>query len=208
MQLISKFREGLNIWRSQIATSKRKNIEYQLNMKPKQLSLVTIPDEIIMNQIYQIRNKKVMIDRDLAKLYGVSTKRLKETVRRNEERFPDDFMFEMSMEEFMTWKKSAGLSEADKTGLRYLPFCFTEQGVTMLSCVLRSKQAIEVNIKVIRIFTRLREFILSNKEVLLKLEQIEKSVAGHSEEIHLIFSALKKLIQQPSEKRKAIGYKS
>lgn len=85
---------------------------------------------------------------------------------------------------------------------------FSEQGVTMLSCVLRSKQAIEVNIKVIRIFTRLREFILSNKEVLLKLEQIEKSVAGHSEEIHLIFSALKKLIQQPSEKRKAIGYKS
>ncbi len=177
-------------------------------MKQKQIALVTIPDEIIMNQIYQIRNKKVMIDRDLAKLYGVSTKRLKETVRRNEERFPDDFMFEMSMEEFLIWKQSARLSEADKTGLRYLPFCFTEQGVTMLSCVLRSKQAIEVNIKVIRIFTRLREFILSNKEVLLKLEQIEKSVAGHSEEIHLIFSALKKLIQQPSEKRKAIGYKS
>ena len=94
-------------------------------MKPKQIALVTIPDEIIMNQIYQIRNKKVMIDRDLAKLYGVSTKRLKETVRRNEERFPDDFMFEMTMEEFLTWKKGAGLTEADKTGLRYLPFCFT-----------------------------------------------------------------------------------
>ena len=73
-------------------------------MKPKDIDLVTIPDEIIMNQIYQIRNKKVMIDRDLAKLYGVSTKRLKETVRRNEARFPDDFMFEMSMEEFKTWK--------------------------------------------------------------------------------------------------------
>ena len=84
----------------------------------------------------------------------------------------------------------------------------TEQGVTMLSCVLKSKQAIDVNIKVIRIFTQLREFILTNKDVLFKLEQIEKAVAGHSDEIQLIFSALKKLIQQPVQNRKSIGYKS
>ena len=176
-------------------------------MKPKQVALITIPDVVIMNQIYQIRNKKVMIDRDLAKLYGVSTKRLKETVRRNEARFPDDFMFEMNPDEFSIWKESAGLHAADKIGLRYLPFCFTEQGVTMLSCVLRSKQAIEVNIQVIRIFTRLREFMLTNKDVLLKLEQIEKSVAGHGDEIQMILSVLKKLIQQPPASRKPVGYK-
>lgn len=98
--------------------------------------LTTMPEEVIMNRIYCIRGEKVMIDRDLADLYGVETKRLKEAVRRNLNRFPEDFMFEMTKDEFELWRNENELQHQDKRGLRHPPFCFTEQGVTMLSCVL------------------------------------------------------------------------
>ncbi len=172
-------------------------------------SKILIPDEVIINQIYLIKGQKVMIDRDLAKLYGVETKRLKEVVRRNLDRFPDDFMFQMSQQEFEIWRKEISLNQEDIMGLRHIPFCFTEQGVTMLSCILRSKQAIQVNIRVIRIFTKLREIILTHKDILLKLEQIEKVVTGHNDEIQIIFDALKKLMnhQQQKQVRTQVGYK-
>jgi len=111
---------------------------------------VAIPEEVVMSRIYEIRGKKVMIDRDLAELYGVGTKRLKEAVRRNKSRFPQDFLFEMTKDEFEDWRTQFAISKSDQKGLRYAPFCFTEQGVTMLACVLNSQRAIAVNIRVIR----------------------------------------------------------
>ena len=135
---------------------------------------ITIPDEIITSKIYFIRGQKVMIDRDLAKLYNVETKQLKRQVRRNIERFPEDFMFEMNKEEFQDWRSQFGTSNpSDKMGLRYSPMVFTEQGVAMLSSVLNSKRAIEVNIKIIRIFTKLREMLTDNLSLKLDIEEIK-----------------------------------
>ena len=130
-----------------------------------------------MNKIYNIRGQKVMIDRDLADLYGVETKRLKEAVRRNIDRFPLDFMFEMTKKEFENWRSQiASSNSVDKMGLRYSPFCFTEQGVSMLSGVLNTPTAIEVHIRIIRVFSKMKELLLAHKDILLKLEQIEKNM--------------------------------
>jgi phage regulator Rha-like protein len=176
---------------------------------------IAIPEEVIINKIYLIRGQKVMLDRDLAELYGVETKVLKQAVRRNIARFPEDFMFEMSSEEFTQWRAENAATKADVMGLRYAPFCFTEQGVTMLSCVLNSERAIEVNILIIRIFTKLREMLLTHKDILLKLEQLEKKILKqddhlkkHQEEIQLIFDALKQLLNPPNPPRKRIGFKT
>jgi hypothetical protein len=149
-----------------------------------------------------------MLDRDLAELYGVKTKVLKQAVKRNIGRFPDDFMFEITAEEFNIWRSQIVTSKSDRMGLRYAPFCFTEQGVAMLSSVLNSDRAIEVNIRIIRIFTRLREMLLTHKDILLKLELLEKQVIQNSDEIQLIFNALKQLLNPPQESRKQIGFKS
>lgn len=166
-----------------------------------------IGDENLDSKIYLIRGQKVMIDRDLAELYGVETKQLKRQVNRNIERFPNDFMFELSKEEFENWRRQFGTSNSEKMGLRYAPFCFTEQGVAMLSSVLTSKRAIEVNIQIIRVFTKMREIISTNKEILVKLDQLEKNVGANSEDIEKIFSVLRKLINPDPEPRKQIGYK-
>ncbi len=108
-------------------------------------SSLLIPEERIMDKIYLIRDQKIMLDRDLALLYGVGTKVLKQAVKRNIQRFPEDFMFEMTKEELENWRSQFVTSNSERMGLRYAPFCFTEQGVTMLSCVLNSKRAINVN---------------------------------------------------------------
>jgi len=168
---------------------------------------IRIPDEIITNKIYLIRNEKVMIDRDLAELYGVETKRLKEAVRRNKNRFPEDFMFEMSKEEFQNWRTQFATSKGDKKGLRYAPFCFTEQGVTMLSCVLNSKKAIEVNIRIIRIFSKMRKILTDNLSVKLEIEEIKKRLSHHSKNIELVFNYLDELIEKKEKPRTRIGYK-
>ena len=165
------------------------------------------PDEIIFSKIYVIREQKVMIDRDLAVLYGIETKRLKEAVRRNKERFPEDFMFEMSKEELATWRAGIQISHEDKQGLRYSPFCFTEQGVTMLSCVLNSPTAIQVNIRIMRVYARLREMVLTHKDILLKLEQLENKVSQNSSDIEMVFSALKQLLNPEQPQRQRIGFK-
>src|SRR5258706_14666290 len=123
---------------------------------------VMIPDEMVINKIYLIRGKKVMLDRDLDGLYAVETKRLKEAVRRNRDRFPGDFMFEMTPEELENWRSQIATSNFDKMGLRYPPFCFTEQGIAMLSSVLNSETAIRVNIQIIRILTRMRAMIMTH----------------------------------------------
>ena len=137
-------------------------------MSKKELETL-VAEQKILNRIYVVRNEKIMLDRDLAELYGIETKVLKQAVKRNGERFPKDFMFEMTANEFKKWRETARLSAADKQGLRYAPFCFTEQGVTMLSCILNSKTAIEVNLRVIRVFVKMREYALTHKEILLQL---------------------------------------
>lgn len=168
---------------------------------------IQVPDEVIVSKIYEVRGQKIMLDRDLAELFGVETRVLKQAVRRNIKRFPEDFMFEMTKEEFLDWRSQFVMSNSDKKGLRYAPFCFTEQGVTMLSCVLNSDRAITMNIQIIRIFTRLREMLLTHKDLLLKMEEIEKKVAGQDEKIKLIFDYLKKFIREQSTPRKQIGFK-
>ncbi len=168
---------------------------------------ISIPDEIITNKIYIIREQKVMLDRDLAELYDVETKRLKEAVRRNKERFPEDFMFEMTKEEFQNWRTQFATSKEDKKGLRYAPFCFTEQGVTMLSCILNSKRAIEVNIRIIRVFTKMREMLTDNLNLKLEIEEIKKRLTSHSKNIELVFNYLDELIEKKDKPRTKIGYK-
>jgi hypothetical protein len=166
---------------------------------------IAISDEIIINKIYLIRGHKVMLDSDLAELYGTETKRLNEQVNRNAERFPKDFMFRLTKEELENLKSQFATSSWG--GRRVLPNVFTEHGVLMLSSVLNSTRAIQVNIHIMRIYSKLREMLLTHKDILLKLEQIEKKITGHDEEIQMIFSALKELIEPPQEARKPIGFK-
>jgi hypothetical protein len=168
---------------------------------------VTIPDEVVMSKIYVIRDQKVMLDRDLAELYGVETRVLKQAVRRNITRFPEDFMFEMDKEELESWRSQNVTSKADRQGLRYLPFCFTEQGVTMLSCILNSERAIHVNIQIIRIYTRIREMLLAHKDVFLRVEQVEKQLLKQDQKIELLFTYLSKFIEKEEKPRTEIGFK-
>jgi len=150
---------------------------------------ILIPDEIITNKIYLIRNQKVLLDNHLAELYQVETRVLKQAVRRNIKRFPKDFMFEFSKDEFQNWRSQFVTSNSsDKMGLRYTPMVFTEQGVAMLSSILKSDRAISVNIKIIRIFTKLRQLLSDTKNVQLEIENIKKKVTNHDKNIELIFS--------------------
>ena len=163
-------------------------------------------DEKIINKIYLIRGKKVMLDFDLAELYLVETKQLKRQVKRNPERFPGDFMFQLTTKEFENLRSQIGASSWG--GTRYLPMVFTEQGVAMLSSVLNSPTAIEVNIQIIRIFTKMKEMLLTNKDILLKLQKIETKLLAHDDDIKLIFDYLKKLLDPiPAAPRKRIGFK-
>ena len=177
-------------------------------MKREKKKSIVLADEVIMNKIYMVSGQKVMLDRDLAALYGVETKVLKQAVRRNANRFPDDFMFEMSKRELEDWRSQFVTSNnSSMMGLRYAPFCFTEQGVTMLSCILNSERAIMINIQIIRIFTRLREMITAHKDILIKLELLEKKVTSHDENIQMIFQALKQLLNPPATPRRRIGFR-
>lgn len=144
-----------------------------------------------------------MIDKDLASLYGVSTGNFNKAVKRNIKRFPDDFMFQLNQNEFNLIFQNGTSSWG---GTRKLPLAFTEQGVAMLSSVLNSDRAIEVNIRIIRIFTKMREMLLTHKDILLKLEKLEKQVTIHSEEIRNIFIALRKLLNTEPPPRRKIGY--
>ena len=168
----------------------------------------------IASRIYLLRGKKVMMDRDLAELYGVETRVLNQAVKRNKDRFPEDFMFQLTKTEFENWISQFVISNSEKMGLRKLPFVFTEQGVAMLSSVLSSKTAIEVNIQIIRVFTKMREFLFTHNEILLRLEKLEKEtltqgkkMTEHEVEIQAIFEALKQLLQTPEQPRQKIGYK-
>ncbi len=168
----------------------------------------TLPISIeqIEKAILLIRGQKVILDRDLAGLYGVKTKALKQAVRRNAKRFPQDFMFELTKEEFENWRSQFVTSNRDKMGLRYRPMAFTEQGVAMLSSVLNSERAIEVNIAIMRVFVRLREMMATHKELAFKLIELEERLEGHDEQIQNIFEAIRQLMEPPEPPRKKIGF--
>jgi len=168
---------------------------------------VAVPEEIIMNKIYLIREQKVMLDRDLAELYGVLTGNLNKAVKRNIKRFPEDFMFQLTKEEFDNLIFQFGTSSWG--GTRNLPYAFTEQGVAMLSGILNSDRAINVNIQIMRIFTRIRQLLTDNLSVKLEIEKIKKKLENQDKNIELVFSYLDELIekQENPQPRKQIGYK-
>ncbi len=175
-------------------------------MAKKTTNELLLPDEVLINKIYLIRNQKVMLDRDLAELYGVETRILNQAVKRNIERFPTDFMFQLSEQELENWKSQFVISNSLKMGLRKSPLAFTEHGVLMLSNVLNSKRAIQVSIQIVRIYTKLREMLLTHKDILLKLEEMEKKIGKQDNKIKLVFDYLNQFIKQQEKPRKLIGF--
>ena len=175
-------------------------------MAKKELQTL-VAEQKILNRIFVVRGQKVMLDEDLAEMYRVETKRLNEQVKRNLKRFPKDFMFPLSQKEFENLKSHFATSSWG--GRRKLPNAFTEQGVAMLSSVLNSDTAIEVNIRIIRVFTKLREYTLTHKEILLQLSKLDKEVKGNSRDIENIFAVLKELIEKEAKPipRNKIGFK-
>jgi hypothetical protein len=175
-------------------------------MAKKNTSLI-LPDEIITSKIYIIRDKKVLLDHDLAKLYNVETKVFKQAVRRNIKRFPNDFMFELTNHEFSILRSQIVTSSWG--GSRYVPMAFTEQGVAMLSSILNTDQAIMVNIQIMRVFSKIREILTDNLSVRLEIEEIKKQLVNHDKNIELVFSYLDELIEKHEnpKPRKPIGFK-
>jgi len=166
-----------------------------------------IPDDVVINKIYFIRNQKVMLDRDLAELYSVETKRLNEQVKRNLSRFPEDFMFQLSEIEFQNLKSQFATSSWG--GIRKLPYVFSEHGVLMLSSVLNSEKAIQTNIQIMRIFTKIRQMLAETTELRLDVETIKKKIENQGKNIELVFQYLDELIEKKETKteREKIGYK-
>ena len=165
------------------------------------------PNETVLDKIYVIRNQKVLLDRDLAQLYGIETKRLNEAVKRNLPRFPDDFMFQLNDVEFETLKSQFATSSWG--GNRKRPFAFTEHGILMLSSVIHSELAISVNIQIMRLFTQMRQRIMEHSEVQEKIHLLEQKVENHDKNIALVFSYFDELNEvKPAENRKPIGYKN
>jgi hypothetical protein len=160
--------------------------------------------EMIERRILLLRGKKVMLDRDLAFLYGVETKALNQAVKRNCKRFPQDFMFQLTKSEFEDWKSQFVTSNSERRGLRKTPFAFTEQGVAMLSSVLKSDKAIEVNIQIMRTFTKLRELMLTHKDLHQRIDALEKK---YDKKFRNIFEVIKQLIElPPPEPKLPIGF--
>jgi hypothetical protein len=168
-----------------------------------------IPDQVIVNKIYFMRGQKVMLDRDLAELYRVETKVLNQAVKRNADRFPGDFMFQLAKKEWESLRSQFVTLETGRGKYpKFLPYAFTEQGVAMLSAVLNSETAIQVSIQIIRVFTRMREVLFAHKDILLQLEKVEKKLTGHDEDIQLIFQYLKQLLTPPEQPpRQKIGFR-
>jgi hypothetical protein len=163
-----------------------------------------IPKELIERKIFFVRGQKVILDFHLASLYGISTKRLKEQVRRNLRRFPPDFMFELNQEEFNALRSHFATSKSGRGGTRYRSYAFTEQGVAMLSSILSTNRAIDVNISIMRAFVKLRDMIATNKELARKLEDIEKK---YDSQFKIVFEAIRKLMQPPEKPKRQIGFR-
>jgi len=166
---------------------------------PKKTQQSLIPIERIASSIYLIRGEKVMLDSHLADLYGVPTSRLNEQVKRNIERFPSEFAFQISQEEFDSLMSQIAISKTGRGGRRKLPWVFTEHGVAMLSSILRSKKAVQVNISIIKTFVRMREMLATHKDLARKVEKHDKEIAN-------LYDHLQKLLTPPKSSKKQIGY--
>jgi ORF6N domain-containing protein len=161
----------------------------------------------IARLILSFRGHKVMLDSDLARLYGVTTANLNKAVKRNLNRFPEDFVFQLTVQEAGVLRFQYGISKtAGRGGRRYLPYVFTEQGVAMLASVLRSSRAVQVNIEIMRAFVQLRRFLSANRELAQKLAQLERKIGAHDEQIQAIFDAIRQLMAPPEPKTRKIGF--
>jgi hypothetical protein len=164
-----------------------------------------LTDDALVARIHFVRGQKVMLDRDLAQLYNVQTRDLNKAAKRNIRRFPPDFMFRLKTSETKNLMFQIGTSSWG--GTRKLPYAFTEQGIAMLSSVLRSERAIQVNIHIVRVFTRLRQFLLNNKDILRKLDQLENRLGKHDEQIQAIFQYMKDMFNPPDKPMRKIGFR-
>ena len=165
-----------------------------------------IPRERIVHAIFVVRGQKVMLSSDLADLYGVSVGALTQAMKRNAERFPKDFVYQLTPEEFAHLKSQIVISKPGRGGRRHSPYAFTEQGVAMLSSVLRSERAAKVNIAIMRAFVRLREALETNRELARKFSELEKRVGQHDEEIGAIIEAIRQLMAPPEKAKREIGF--
>ena len=170
-----------------------------------------IPQEMIEKRIFVTRGHKVMVDKDLAELYGVETKVLVQSIKRNIERFPDDFMFQLTWKEveslrsqFVTLKSPNGIASKRGKHVKYRPYVFTEQGVSMLSSVLHSKRAIQVNIAIVRAFVKLRQFAVSHAELAKKIKALEKK---YDAQFKVVFEAIRQLMTPPDKPKRKIGFR-
>ncbi len=166
---------------------------------------VVHPIAVIERRIHLLRGQKIMLDRDLAELYGVTTGNLNLAVRRNANRFPEDFMFKLKSTEVKSLLLQIAIAKG-RGGRRTLPYAFTEQGVAMLSSVLKTERAAQVNVLIMRAFVRMREMLVSHKDLLRKLEKLEEKYDAHEEDIKAIFDTLRKLIQPPPGPTRRIGF--
>ena len=175
----------------------------------KKQTLTIISDDMVVNKIYEIRGQKVMLDSDLAELYGVETKRLNEQIKRNSDRFPEDFMFQLTENEWESLRSQFATSKIGRGGRTYLPSVFTEHGVLMLSSVLNSDKAIQTNISIMRIFTKVRQMLLYTNQIRLDIAQMQKKLENHDKNIELVFSYLDELSDKEEniKPRTKIGYK-
>lgn len=164
------------------------------------------------NKIYLLREQKVMLDYDLAKLYGVATRVLIQAVTRNIDRFPQDFMFRLTKDEYNCLRSqivildSSSIKQGRGKYAKYLPYAFTEQGVAMLSGVIRSKRAVQVNIAIMRAFVKIKQMLASHKDLAVKIDQLERKHSKHDVEIQTIFNVIKKLIMPPEKPKRPIGF--
>ncbi|PIR68863.1 DNA-binding protein [Candidatus Nomurabacteria bacterium CG_4_10_14_0_2_um_filter_30_12] len=194
-----------------IKLNKKQNLNRQGLVKTQ---LILIPSETVMSKIFLIRGKKVMIDSDLANLYGTKTKELNLAVKRNLERFPIDFMFKLNKQETEIWKSQIDIHSTvnlrlqfetsnKRGGRRYLPYVFTEEGVAMLSSVLNSKRAIQTNIQIIRTFTKLREMLMTNKELREKIEKLERK---YDQNFRIVFQTIQSFLKEDNKSKSKIGF--
>ncbi len=167
-----------------------------------------IPIEVVTQRIFFIRGQKVMLDADLAELYGVSVIRLNEQVKRNRSRFPEDFMFQINKDELESLRSQFAISKIEgRGGRRYLPYAFTEHGVAMLSSILRSPRAVQMNILIIRAFIKIRETLASNKDLVHQIEELQREQKIQNKDINNIYSLIDRLIEQPKKHQNKIGFK-
>ena len=167
---------------------------------------MTIPMEIIKGKIYLIRGQKVLLDSDLAELYLVETKRLIQAVKRNIDRFPADFMFQLKDQELGALRSQSVTSNPGRGGRRTSPYAFTEQGIAMLSSVLNSDRAVQVNIAIMRAFVQMRELAASNRELARRLDELEKKFAGHDRQFVAVFDAIREMVTPVDKKGRKIGF--